>query len=149
MQPTSTNGEMNALSPLRQPKPLPSSSEPVTSTVLFLALRNMWLWGSEMGSEFTYQPKWDPIGFDPQPYVSRTSPPVLIWVQVLRSENQKGGGLGDSNMFERVLVIYRCWNKEKELTTVVNHSFRRIHAGALRLGFFMGVLTAQVGFPRA
>ena len=23
--------------------------------------------GSKMGGEFTYQPKWDPIGFDPQP----------------------------------------------------------------------------------
>ena len=24
--------------------------------------------GSKMGGEVTYQPKWDPIGFDPQPY---------------------------------------------------------------------------------
>ena len=23
-----------------------------------------------MGGEFTYQPKWDPIGFDPQPYLT-------------------------------------------------------------------------------
>ena len=25
--------------------------------------------GSKMGGEFIYQPKWDPIGFDPQPYL--------------------------------------------------------------------------------
>ena len=25
--------------------------------------------GSKMGGELTYQPKWDPIGFDPQPHV--------------------------------------------------------------------------------
>ena len=32
-----------------------------------------------MGGEFTYQPKWDPIGFDPQPVVSG-NPSLVAWI---------------------------------------------------------------------
>ena len=33
-----------------------------------------------MGGEFTYQPKWDPIGFDPQPHLLFTFPSHDIWL---------------------------------------------------------------------
>ena len=33
--------------------------------------------GSKIGGEFTYQPKWDPIGFDPQPYFLANQPTTL------------------------------------------------------------------------
>ena len=50
-----------------------------------------------MGSEFTYQPKWDPIGSDPQPHL------FLGALGVVLKENQKelthlGSTIGDKHL---------------------------------------------------
>ena len=38
--------------------------------------------GSKMGGEFTYQPKWDTIGFDPQPYIYIYCIHIYIYIHI-------------------------------------------------------------------